>query len=275
MSAIDDVVSGTVKLPMVPRVVMTVLAMIRQGDCDVWKVAEEIEQEPVLSSRVLRLANSSFFSGRRSVGSIEEAVSIIGLRALETLVIASGTISAFTDVPGVSLRQFWLCASVTAASSRQLARRLGVPAESAYTAGLLQSVGHLILCQCEPARAEALAGASAHWGAELAAAEQEAFGCTHPAMSALWADHMGLPRDMVDAIARSLDPMDAPATTRLARVLRLATAVGGSVAFGEDIECAAARVAHNLAGTLDLGDYFATESFQNDFFELQSVPSVL
>ncbi|MDB5877152.1 MAG: hypothetical protein JWQ41_566, partial [Variovorax sp.] len=59
MDFIQDVMAGRVKLPMVPRVVARVLAVIREPDASFAEVTDELEQDPVLSSRVLRLANSS------------------------------------------------------------------------------------------------------------------------------------------------------------------------------------------------------------------------
>ena len=124
MNFINDVLAGRVALPMVPDVVMRVLGTMRRDDASLSQIADQLELDPVLSSRVLRLANSSFFAGRRSLSSISDAVGVIGYKSLETLVIACGAQAAFADVPGVNLRQFWLMAVASATSARQVARRL-------------------------------------------------------------------------------------------------------------------------------------------------------
>jgi HD-like signal output (HDOD) protein len=278
MKFIDDVVAGRVPLPMVPRVVERVLRVIRQPDSALSDAAEELEQDPVLSSRVLRMANSSHFGGRRSMASIGDAVGLIGFRALETLVVASGAMSAFTEVPSVNLRQFWLMATVTACSGRQIANRMRVDADTAYTAGLLQGVGHLILCQCHAAKAlEAFPGYRSPWGQDLADIEQRAFGVSHPQVSAIWVDRIGMPAAVVEAVANSLgsQTLQTAQTPLLGRVVQLACSVADSVAKGSTVEEAVAAIDSALLSVLSLDDYVGGTDFATDFAELQTMPAPL
>lgn len=271
MDFIQDVLSGRITLPMVPRAVQRALAVIGEPDASFTEVASEIEQDPVLSSRVLRLANSSFFGGRRSLSSIDDAVSTVGLRSLQTLLIASGAMAAFVAVPSVNLRQFWMVSVIGASAARQIAGRLGVDGDTAYCAALLQGVGHLILCQCRTERAlEALPGYRLLWGTELAAIEMQAFGVSHPAVSAIWIARLGLPAEVVAAVAHSLEPISV-AAPRLGRVVQLASSVAASVAAGETVAQAIERVDVALVAVLNLEAYLESEGFGSDFDELQSL----
>ena len=275
MYFIQDVLSGQIELPMVPQVVQRVLAVIREPNANLSDVTREIEQDPVLSSRVLRLANSSFFGGRRSLSSIDDAVLTVGLNSLQTLLVASGAMAAFVAVPAVNLRQFWMVSVISASAARQIAVRLGVDGEMAYCAGLLQGIGHLILCQCRPEQAQkAMPGYRLIWGAELAAVEQRAFGVSHPVVSAIWVSRLGLPAEVVDALRHSLEPMSTTAP-RLGRVVQLACSVAASVAEGETVEQAIARVDVALVAVLQLETYLSSEKFGTDFGELQSLSTPL
>jgi HD-like signal output (HDOD) protein len=272
MNFIDDVLAGRVTLPMVPRVVERVLGVMRQGDASLAQIAEELEQDPVLSSRVLRLANSSFFSGRRTMASISDAVSVIGFKSLETMVIACGAQAAFSHVPGVNLRQFWLTAVMTASASRQIANRLRVDRDTAYSAGLLQGVGHLILCQCHPDQAAVeFSSMRTLWGAELAEREMAVWGISHAQVSAIWVDKLGMPGPVSVAIAHSLDPLRSAHHT-LGRVVQLACAVAGAASNGESVESAVSRIDKALTDLLELDDYLAGEEFAADFADLKSLP---
>ncbi|MGJ7579871.1 HDOD domain-containing protein [Variovorax sp. RHLX14] len=271
MDFIQDVMAGRVKLPMVPRVVERVLSVIRKPDASFADVTEELEQDPVLSSRVLRLANSSFFGGRRSLASIEDAVSTVGLNSLQTLLIASGAMAAFVEVPAVNLRQFWMVSVISASSARQIAARADVNGEMAYCAGLLQGVGHLILCQSHPDEAlGAMLGYRTLWGQELALVEAAAFGVTHPMISAIWADRLGLPREVVAAIRYSLEPIGG-AAPNLGRVVQLASNVAASVSAGVSVEDAIGRVDMALVQRLNLETYVSSGRFSTDFDELQTL----
>ena len=272
---IDDVLTGRITLPMVPRVVEQVLQSLRREDFSTHDVAEQIAQDPVLSSRVLRLANSGYYARGRQLSSIAEAISIIGVKALQTLVAVSGSMAAFVDTPGVNLRHFWLRAVITGNAARQLAARSGNNADAAYSGGLLQGIGHLILCQCHPDKArQGFSPFVNEWGLKLAAREVSVFGIAHPEISALWVDKLGMPQLVADAVLTSLYPVETAAPA-LARILRLACTVADAVAEGRSLDTALAELEPILVAQLGLQDYLGSEEFSTDFAELQTLPGPL
>ena len=70
---INDIAAGKVELPTIPRVVQQLIAALRDPDVDTRKIGEALSQDPVLSAKVLRLANSAFFGGQRSMASIGQS----------------------------------------------------------------------------------------------------------------------------------------------------------------------------------------------------------
>src|SRR5207342_864879 len=92
---INDVAAGRVELPTIPRVVQRLIAALRDPDVDARRIGDALAQDPVLSAKVLRLANSSFFGGQRSMASIDAAVALIGTQALNRLIVACGVSAAF------------------------------------------------------------------------------------------------------------------------------------------------------------------------------------
>lgn len=241
MDQVRAAAGGQLQLPSVPRVVRRLISQLRDPGASIIEVVEELEQEPQLAARTLRIANSPYYCGRRSLASLKDAVAIIGTDTLRTLVISGGLEAVFVAVPGVNLRQFWLDATVTAKAARSLARLAGADAEAAFLAGLLHNVGHLILCQAFADKLPAaLAGARSSRGTELAAIEREACGMDHAQVSAAWLDELGFPASVVDAVAHHLDADIAPGT--LAPVLALATQVAASIEAGDNAQ----RALHKL-----------------------------
>lgn len=241
MDQVRAAAGGRLQLPSVPRVVRRLISQLRDPGASIIELVDELEQEPQLAARTLRIANSPYYAGRRSLASLRDAVTIIGTDTLRTLVISGGLEAVFVAVPGVNLRQFWLDATVTAKAARSLARLAGADAEAAFLAGLLHNVGHLMLCQAFAATLPAaLAGARSARGAELAALEREACGLDHAQVSAAWLDELGFPASVVDAVAHHLDADVAPGT--LAPVLALATQVAASIEAGDNAE----RALHKL-----------------------------
>ncbi|MEO7336422.1 MAG: HDOD domain-containing protein, partial [Caldimonas sp.] len=205
---INDIAAGRVELPTIPRVVQKLIAALRDPDIDARTIGDALSQDPVLSAKVLRLANSSFFGGQRSMASIESAVALIGMQALNRLIVACGISASFKEIPGIDLPAFWRDALVAAIAAGKLAPRLGADAEEAYVCGLLHATGHLILCQTYPDIAHAMfTGYAAVRGSELAAIESEAFGIDHANVGALWVETIGFPQSVADTIRHSAQPL--------------------------------------------------------------------
>ena len=217
---INDVAAGKVELPTIPRVVQQVIAAVQDPDVDARKLGELLAQDPILSAKVLRLANSSFFGGQRSMASIDAAVALIGTQALGRLVLAGGVSSSFGAVPGIDLPTFWRDSLIAATAAHKLASRLGAEGEEAYVCGLLHGTGHLILCKTYPDIADfVFTGYAVARGAELAAIEAENFGIDHAKVGALWIETIGFPQTVADTIrnvAAPLPPPPARSTSRCA-----------------------------------------------------------
>jgi HD-like signal output (HDOD) protein len=125
---INDIAAGKVELPTIPAVVQRLIVALRDPDVDTRKLGEALAKDPVLSAKVLRLANSSFFGGQRSMASIDAAIALVGVQALNRLIIASGVSAAFPEIPGIDLPGFWRDALLAATAAQKLAGRLGADA---------------------------------------------------------------------------------------------------------------------------------------------------
>jgi HD-like signal output (HDOD) protein len=263
MQYVDDALRGKLVLPTIPRVVRRAIAILRDPSSSTHDLTGELAQDPVLSARVLRLANSSYYAGRRTLASIDDAVGVVGTQALGTLLIASGLTSAFVEVSGVHLRDFWMHSSVTATAARTLARQCGADPEAAYLAGLLHETGHLILCQAFPEHARRwFAHEPARHGQALADLELQAFGTTHPQVGAYWCDSMQLPDGVSDAVALYLQP-ELAGETSWASILKVASALAADIGGEASAADALAHVDRTLLARVNVD----VELFESGFGE--------
>jgi len=136
---INDVAAGRVELPTIPRVVQRLIAALRDPDVDARRIGDALAQDPVLSAKVLRLANSSFFGGQRSMASIDAAVALIGTQALNRLIVACGVSAAFKPIPGIDLARSgamrWLPRPPPTSSRRASAPTRKAPTSAACCTG--------------------------------------------------------------------------------------------------------------------------------------------
>ena len=239
---IDDVAAGRVELPTIPAVVQRLIVALRDPNVDARKIGEALSRDPVLSAKVLRVANSAYFGGQRSMASIDAAVAMIGTQALNKLIVACGVTSTFEAIQSVDLRLFWRDALVAALAANKLAPRLAADPDEAYLCGLLHTTGHLILCRSYPDIANAMfAGFAVLRGGDLAGIEQEAFGIDHPAVGALWVESLGFPQAIADAVGSTVRPL-ADIRGPLDLALRSACVLAACVAQNDASEVALAAL---------------------------------
>lgn len=135
----------THRLPTVPQVVQQLIDSFNQPDADLTGIAAHIAQDPVIAAKTLRLANCAHTGATRRIGSINEAVMVLGFSTMRTLVIATGITGAFITTPGFDRKRFWQHSLDVAACARWLAAQTGQDTDSAFTNGLLHSIGELLI----------------------------------------------------------------------------------------------------------------------------------
>lgn len=233
MNLIDQFFEKLNQLPMLPKVVQETLQLMQKDDVEINAIAECIGRDQILCMRVLRMANSAHF-GSRGVKSIPEAVSVIGLENLKTLVIASGVTATFTDVPGLDLNRFWKHSLGSAVLARAIAKELNLSDETAYVAGLMHSVGQLPLHLVFPAAAQNVSEACRDRSVlERKSIEQAIMGIDHCQVGELLAKRWHFPEEIQQVIRRYVEPMHAEATDYSA-VVYAAVHIAFDMAHGKE-----------------------------------------
>lgn len=136
-----------------PDTCLKIKEIIDDEISDIDEIAELISYDPVLSSKLLKLANSALYNFPRQIESVQKAVQVLGDKQVYNLVVASGAADAFTGLqPNViALDKFWEHSINTALIAKHLAFHLGVKKdEPIYLSGLLHNLGELVVVQVKP-----------------------------------------------------------------------------------------------------------------------------
>src|SRR6185437_10331942 len=108
---------------------------------------------------------------------------------------------------------FWTHSVTTAAAASSLARRVGVQANDAFSAGLLHDIGSALVFRRAPRRYDAvIERLNANPGMTLVEAEREEFGVTHAEVGAAALAVMKFPPELTEAIAQHHNPPSEVAT---------------------------------------------------------------
>ena len=133
------------KLPTVPKVVQQLIESFNSEDISANEIAHLIAGDPALSAKLLRLANSAYFHVSRTVGTVDDALRMLGFVMVRNLVLGNGMVAAFKNTKGMELQQFWRYNLYTACVARWLAHQGGDNGDAAFTLGMMHGIGQLQL----------------------------------------------------------------------------------------------------------------------------------
>ncbi len=241
-------------LPPLPATVSELLASFHNDDVDVGRVAHQISHDQALTARVLRVANSSFYGLQNKVGTISEAVVVLGFRAVRSMVLAVGINSALRveRCPGFNTPAYLRHCVGVGLAARELARLTGFTPELAFTGGILHDIGQLVLASNFPEQyAEVLDYRKRH-DCFLIDAERDVLSMDHAEIGGLLAETWHFPTALHEAVSDHHAPAGAPASS-LADLIHVADAIARSLGLGNYQEEMVMPVERISWQRLDLG----------------------
>ncbi|MEM1108453.1 MAG: HDOD domain-containing protein [Planctomycetota bacterium] len=189
-------------LPPLPAIVPAILDATTDETASAEHVAEVLRRDPTVAAKVLRVANSPFYSAQREVTDTTRAVIRLGVMAVRNLVVGLCAGSAIRGIGKAreSHGLLWTHSVGTAAAAELIAREVDYPLpEEAFIAGLLHDFGQLAMLVTETARFHEVAEQTAKGGMKFLYREREAFGIDHTEAGAVLMRHWGLPAALIDA----------------------------------------------------------------------------
>jgi putative nucleotidyltransferase with HDIG domain len=195
------IVNQATDLLPVPAVAHKVLQLMQSDDTAETDIEEAIAADPALSARILKIANSALFGRRTAASTIGQSIACLGPRTVRSVVFAASMRSVYST-PRLADHLLWEHAMGVSLASAELAQLTGaVPADEAFTAGLLHDIGKLLFKAHDPVTHETVIQQIYNEGVSALAAEIEAFGVGHPEIGEQVLTKWGFPPELVAPVA--------------------------------------------------------------------------
>ncbi len=223
----------------------------RTGD-----IAELLRSDPDLCARMLRVANSAFYSFHTRIETIERAVSTIGLRQIRELVLITSVVKAFEGIPPglVNMATFWEHSVAVAVMARALGEQARMPsADGFYIPGLLHDIGRLAMYLKMPGLMHDLLLQRQVQGQSLFALERERLGYTHAEIGEHLLDSWKVPASITAPIARHHDPGAGGEYLPAACAIHVADAWVNTNRLGSTGSCYLLELDHDALAALGIG----------------------
>lgn len=235
----DEVIRAAYEMQPLPASVRRLATLVDRDDVDLAEIIDVVSLDPMLTMKVLRIANSAFSSPRSSVETAREAVIRLGadmVLGISMSVCVGPTMSKPIRAYDLETGDLWRH-SIAAALALEVGRKYskhGFP-QVAFTAALLHDIGKNILARfLDEATAETLRRGVLEGGVEFHEAELEVLSLHHGEVGALVARHWSLPESIVIGIQHHHTPelvdQDVSHATHLANEIAIAVSPAGLAA---------------------------------------------
>jgi len=203
-SRLDDGIARIGPLSVLDQTIVRVLALSDDPESSTHELVDALQADANIAANLLRFANSAHSSSPVRAGTLHQAVTLIGRRAVGRMALESEVCAFFERAPGgggAARGQLHVHASQVAACAAELARRGGADVAAAHLAGLLHDLGKVVLPVAFGEEAVDAIAAVTPAGPARAVAEREALGVDHAAAGARFAQLAGVDVEVVEAIA--------------------------------------------------------------------------
>lgn len=209
METIDEILKKSNSLPSLPAIVFELQKCLDQNNTGTKLLAEKISSDQALSAKTLRLANSPLYNMQCVVGTVKQAVAVLGFDSVRTMVTTAAITNSFVakQMPAdFDFEDFWRHAIATGLCAKALAKIYDVDPDQAFMAGLLHDIGKLVLAIAYPDKfMEANRNAKAQQRPAYLE-EQALLGCNHAEVGARLAKQWNFPQSIQKAIEEHESP---------------------------------------------------------------------
>ena len=209
-------------LPTLPQTVQRVQDATADPDTSMRDIADIVSNDPAISAKLLRLANSAAYGFLSRINNVHSAITLLGMRETYMAVLSSAIIDITEASRHFDHERYWKSSMFCAAATRNIAtacrhrRKAGI-----FTAGLLADIGRFALSEVAPIRYSKID--QDRVGQELAAAEEKALGVGHPEAGHILAVHWNMPDEICEPIRFHHRPELAKIHPDLTAIVSLAT----------------------------------------------------
>ena len=260
---LEEVIAQIEEVPALPTVVVRVMQMTEDPDSTVNDINRVLSQDQAMTARVLRLANSAFYGFARRIGSISEAVILLGFKTIRGIVLAaavSDIMNRSTDGYALDKGELWRHSQAAAIAASTIARKVKFSnLDLAFTASLLHDIGKIILNKAMKESYLEVVEMVEQEKIIFLEAEYNVLGFHHAMIGGRIAEKWRLPTDLVEAIEYHHDPMEAKINKELVAITHVADCICVSMGIGVGIDGMLYKVSAEAMELLKLDDMMIEE----------------
>jgi len=212
---LSELVEKLRDIPTLSLVVTRVMELVNDPRTSAPQIADVLKRDQILTAKVLRLVNSSFYNLSNQVTDVSRALGFLGFNTISMLVLGTSVFSSFEikAVAGFNVLHFWKHSLATAIAAELIARKIKLPQpENCFTCGLLHDLGKMALFKVDSAMLAKVVTHSNKNNVSFLQAETDLGLPGHTIMGERLAEHWKLPlviRKTIRYHHRDIEPLES------------------------------------------------------------------
>jgi putative nucleotidyltransferase with HDIG domain len=239
---IEQLINNIGQLPSMPEVAAKVVTMVNNPDIAFSKISEEISKDQVITTNVLKLCNSAYFSRGKEILSIDRAVVTLGIKEVKDIVFVAASKSILDkDIIGYDLAkgELWKHGLTVAVLAKEIAmmKKKADIADIAFTGGIIHDIGKTVLALYVQSTFKEIISLVEKDSITFQAAEKEIMGYDHQEIGEKILSKWTFPQALKDIVRYHHEPELAPDDSKfLVSVVHIANIICllGGIGIGSD-----------------------------------------
>jgi len=147
--SLSDKLTKLKHIPTLPHILLQLIKACNADSGSLKEISRIVEKDTALTSQLLRLVNSAYYSKNNKISSVDGAVTFMGTNAIKNIAICSSVHEVFHKVKsraGFNLKHFWWHSLKCAILAKLIAQKLKFhDPDEAFLFGMLHDLGKIIL----------------------------------------------------------------------------------------------------------------------------------
>lgn len=211
----------SVKLPVMPEVAHALIRTLNDDNAELLTVRDIITKDPALTTTLLRMANSALFGLSRTVTTLDNAMSVVGMAQIRARALGICMSQVFKVPAPIDRMEFWRYSMVCAGYAKFLAQKIGLDEQQAWLTAMMLRLGEVVLFMNKPdtntSREPLPRTPGARWKQERAL-----FGFDEGQITGEVARRWDFPEAMIEALSHCTDGLTSVGQSPLCAVVHLA-----------------------------------------------------
>jgi putative nucleotidyltransferase with HDIG domain len=180
MIKLEDILKELEEIPPLPAAAFELLELTNDIHANAGKATSILGKDPALSLKVLKAANSCKYGYSRHIGTVSQAVVILGFKGLRSMILGLAIYKFLDKKSDPYCQHLWNHLLITACLSKMITTKLGQEdPELGFLCGLIHDIGKAVLINKEPEIYSQLTERSDLEHIPLYQVEQNILGFTH------------------------------------------------------------------------------------------------